>query len=445
MNLSPAQLEAFHAIMARQHAMLYGTMGAGKTRVATAVIVARGGSALVLAPREAARDAWHKELSAAGLEFEVLVGKPLAQVMRAFGRDVPVIVLSPDQFPGLMKAGHRDTITAGRQLIIDEIDWWRAPGSRRVKAMRRATARFSHVLSMTGTPVSESIEGMYAMMLCTDGGKCLGTRTDKYMDLYFEPLPPGVTHGRREPRKGAMQAVATRIAPLVVAMPDYRGELPLFDDITVWFDPPAETREVMRILAKERYAMVGERLVTVANMGVLQALLTQLASGVLYDGESDNEEYDEWDTTRVDAADRWQRNMSHARLVVFYELRADRDRFHAQCTNRPVFKTTDPDWMERWKRSANGVLLAHPRSLGHGVNLQNHCSVIAWLAPNWGRGLTDQGNARVWRTGQHNPVVCVTFAGRGTVDEVKLRRLETKEENDEAFRAFLASLRDARA
>ena len=51
------------------------------------------------------------------------------------------------------------------------------------------------------------------------------------------------------------------------------------------------------------------------------------------------------------------------------------------------------------------VMLAHPASAGHGLNLQAGGSIIVWFGQTWSLELYQQFNARLYRQGQQNHVV----------------------------------------
>jgi SNF2 family DNA or RNA helicase len=50
------------------------------------------------------------------------------------------------------------------------------------------------------------------------------------------------------------------------------------------------------------------------------------------------------------------------------------------------------------------VMLAHPASAGHGLNLQAGGSIIVWYGLPWSLELYQQFNARLHRQGQRHPV-----------------------------------------
>src|SRR5690606_3396648 len=90
------------------------------------------------------------------------------------------------------------------------------------------------------------------------------------------------------------------------------------------------------------------------------------------------------------------------------------------------------------------ILYAHPRSGGHGLNLQEgSCRNILFSTPIWDIELFDQACARVWRSGNKaDSVVINVIVARGTLDEVVLAVMQGK---DRTQKAFLRLLKDYHA
>jgi SNF2 family DNA or RNA helicase len=72
------------------------------------------------------------------------------------------------------------------------------------------------------------------------------------------------------------------------------------------------------------------------------------------------------------------------------------------------------------------LLLAHPASCGHGINLQHGGSLLVWFGLNWSLELDQQMNARLHRQGAGKPVRIVRLIASGTIDEKIMRVLENK-------------------
>src|SRR5690606_2863181 len=82
--------------------------------------------------------------------------------------------------------------------------------------------------------------------------------------------------------------------------------------------------------------------------------------------------------------------------------------------------------VEAWNRGEIPVLLAHPASAGHGINLQAGGSTIVWYGLPWSLELYQQACARLHRQGQTERVIVHHLVARDTVDADVMRALAAK-------------------
>ena len=87
------------------------------------------------------------------------------------------------------------------------------------------------------------------------------------------------------------------------------------------------------------------------------------------------------------------------------------------------------------------MLLAHPASVGYGLNLQEGGHVIIWYGLTWSLELYQQANARLYRQGQEKQVIIHHLIAEGTVDEEAMQALQHK---DTSQAALLAALKERR-
>ena len=85
--------------------------------------------------------------------------------------------------------------------------------------------------------------------------------------------------------------------------------------------------------------------------------------------------------------------------------------------------------IERWNNKEINLLLAHPASAGHGLNLQTGGNIIVWFGLNWSLELYDQFNARLHRQGQTEPVIIHHILAKETIDETVFEVLQGKQIN----------------
>lgn len=79
------------------------------------------------------------------------------------------------------------------------------------------------------------------------------------------------------------------------------------------------------------------------------------------------------------------------------------------------------------------MLLCHPASAGHGLNLQAGGHTVVWYSLPWSLELYQQANARLWRQGQQHAVIIHHLVSKGTIDERVMQVLAGKEATQAAI------------
>lgn len=85
------------------------------------------------------------------------------------------------------------------------------------------------------------------------------------------------------------------------------------------------------------------------------------------------------------------------------------------------------------------MMLAHPASAGHGLNLQHGGHTMVWTSLTWDLELYPQACKRLDRQGQKHPVIIHDIQCRRTVDQVIASRLDTKTETQHSLLDHLRS------
>lgn len=100
----------------------------------------------------------------------------------------------------------------------------------------------------------------------------------------------------------------------------------------------------------------------------------------------------------------------------------------------PFSRLDDSDSIRRWNNGEIPVVLIHPASAGHGLNLQSGGSIIIWFGVTWSLELYQQANARLWRQGQQaDTVVIHHIIAANTIDERIMSALCKKEQTQSAL------------
>jgi SNF2 family DNA or RNA helicase len=100
--------------------------------------------------------------------------------------------------------------------------------------------------------------------------------------------------------------------------------------------------------------------------------------------------------------------------LVFYMFDAERQELlkrypHAQTLD-------DHDAVNRWNRGEIELLIAHPKSASHGLNLQEYGNKIVFMSLPYSMDLFEQAVARVHRGGQKREVWCYIMQTKNTLE-----------------------------
>lgn len=117
-------------------------------------------------------------------------------------------------------------------------------------------------------------------------------------------------------------------------------------------------------------------------------------------------------------------------ILVAYQYQSDLARLRKKF---PKAKTLDQVTPGDWNAREVEMLLVHPASAGHGLNLQHGGHVAVWFGLPWSLELYQQFNARLHRNGQKRKVFIHHIVAKDTIDETILEALERKDVTQSAL------------
>lgn len=171
--------------------------------------------------------------------------------------------------------------------------------------------------------------------------------------------------------------------------------------------------------------------VVASNAATLSNKLLQLANGAIYDEFSN-----EWEIhqEKLNALERIVEEAQGQPILVFYQYKHDLDRLLMRFKQAKKIDVSDGD-IQKWNEGKLPLLLAHPQSAGHGLNLQQGGHIIVWFGLTWSLEYYQQANARLDRQGQKQPVIVHHLVAKDTIDEQVISALQNKEVGQEALMA----------
>ena len=391
---------------------------------------------LVIAPKRVAEDTWTREHAKwdhlRDLRISTVMGT--AQQRRAaLDADADIYVLGRDNTVWLVDLMRERKAWPFDMVVIDELSSFKNPQAKRFKALRKVMPRVSRVVGLTGTPSPNGLMDLWAQVYLLDAGERLGRTLSWYRDQYFTPAAHnGHVVYKWALRKGAAERIQSLISDICVSMSaaDYI-QLPERIDREIPVRLADEEMAVYR--AMERDALVelqGETVAALSAAAVMNKLL-QMANGRVYD---DRHGVVRLHDRKLEALQELVDTATEP-VLVFYSYKHDLDAIMGAI---PAARTLGgPEDIAAWNRGEIQVLLAHPASVGYGLNLQDGGHIIVWYGLTWSLELYQQANARLHRQGQERPVIVHHLIAEGTSDEQVMKALKAKDTTQAALMAAL--------
>jgi SNF2 family DNA or RNA helicase len=169
----------------------------------------------------------------------------------------------------------------------------------------------------------------------------------------------------------------------------------------------------------------GEDRIIAANAAAVTNKLQQMASGFVYDaqtvvaldpGKFQVKQKVLWFSThKFDLLDEVLNENQRANTIIVYNYKEEL----AELLRRyPLARTIDDfNAIQRWNAGEIELLLIHPKSAGHGLNLQFGGCKMIFLSLPWSLELFEQTVGRIHRGGQTQDVWCYLLICNKTIDE----------------------------
>ena len=308
-------------------------------------------------------------------------------------------------------------------VIIDESSSFKNASSQRFKALKKVAPLTNYMLLLTGTPSPNGLLDLWPQLHLIDFGERLGRTMTTYKQRFFESDYMGYNF---TPRQGSQAKIEKLISDKCLSMTadDYL-ELPARIDIVEKLQLPKKVLAQYQEFKKEMFiGFENSEAVEALSAAVLANKLLQFANGCLYTDELKN--YKELHRVKLDAlADLIEANQGE-NILIAYNYKSDLERLIKRFPDARILDKNQTT-IDDWNAGTIPVLLAHPASAGHGLNIQKGGSLIVWFGLNWSLELYQQFNARLHRQGQEKPVRIVHLVCEDTIDERVLQVINNKD------------------
>ena len=434
LTLRPYQEDAADFLFGHDRAMILAPVGAGKTALTLTALddLYKNGllsRVLVLAPKRVCTDVWPVEIPkwSKCLTATVAVGTA-QQRLRAFAPPAEtganMVILNYDAIQWLAdKLKGNPLSRIGFDVVVfDELTRLKNPSGKRFKTLEKLLDGVKIRWGLTGSFTSNGLEDVFGQCKIIDQS-LLGRSKGAFLQRYFACI--NRDFGEWAPVKGSLEKVMEAIRPATFVLEPgvYADKLPPLHVLEMRCD--MADRAPYEKMKRDFMLELGTDAVIAANAAAVTNKLQQLASGFVYNtkttasdrpGKFDTKQDAVWFSNhKFDMLEEiWEENQRAPTIVVYNyqeELAELKRRF-------PKAQTIDDkSAINRWNLGQISMLLIHPKSAGHGLNLQHGGNKIIFLSLPWSLELYEQTIGRLHRGGQTREVWCYLLICNKTIDE----------------------------
>ena len=391
---------------------------------------------LVIAPLQTARNTWGSEIEKwdhlSSLRLSLILGD-VKQRRAALEEEADVYVVNRENVVWLceeLKDWPFDMV------VIDELSSFKNPSAKRFKALRKQIPFAKRVVGLTGTPAVNGYIDLWSEVYLLDRGERLGRTIGMYRQSYFHP---GRSNGHVVyewvMNRGAKEIIDERLSDLSVSMKavDFL-EMPDRVETDVYVEMCAAEKKLYDQFGRDH--VLPDMDIVGANAAVVQAKLLQMANGFIYDEDKTAHHIH---SHKLEAVDEIIEAAGTSPVLLFYTFIEDKNRLAERFPEARELKTKAD--VDDWNAGKIPLLITHPASTGHGLNLQEGGNIVVWFGLPWSLELYQQANARLYRQGQKNTVYIYHILTKDTHDTDVLRALKSKNlTQEELLRALKAKM-----
>lgn len=319
-------------------------------------------------------------------------------------------------------------------IVFDESTAIKNHNTKRFRLLKFFIKRFNRRIILTGTPSPNSLMDLWAQYYLLDDGERLGTSQYYFQHHYFSQ-DPWKTY-KWDPMPDTEIEITKKIRDITIRLDaeDYLAMPQLINNEVKWEMSPRHHKTYRRLEA-DFIASIQGITVTATNAAALSSKLRQYVSGFVYtqdDGTVNvhNEKIDAL-TELIDAS-------PGENILCAIQYRHEYDLIRKKYPDTPVVyggmrQSETSKIIRSWNEGSIPLLVVHPASIAHGVNLQAGGRMLCWFGIPWSLEHYLQLVGRLHRQGQTKPVINHFLVAKKTVEERIVMALQNKESQSESF------------
>ncbi len=389
---------------------------------------------LVIAPLRVAEDTWSRECQKwehlKHIKIVKVLGKE-SQREKAICKKGDIYIINRENIVWLVEYLKQ----IGKKwffdmTVIDELSSFKSPKSQRFKALKKYIMLSKRVVGLTGTPAPNGFMDLWSQLYLIDGGERLGKTLTYYREKYFMPNQRNATTiFNYTVKKGAENAIKQQISDICMSMQanDWL-DLPQRMDLLQAVQFSELERKRYEKFEKDSYLQFLNEEITANSAAALTNKLLQYCNGAVYTQDGGRVEVNR---KKLERLEEIVDTANGQPILCFYNFRFDCDSIIKKFPF--AVKLEGENDIKNWNDGNIPLLLVHPKSAGHGLNLQQGGNIIVWFGLNWSLELYQQANARLHRQGQQKTVIIHHLIVENSIEQRVFQSLQKKENVQEGL------------
>jgi len=392
---------------------------------------------LVLAPLRVAQTTWPDEIKKwrhiQHLKVQSIVGSE-SDRRAALNRSGEIYTLNYENIPWLVDYVMKRGGWPFDAIIADESTKLKGfrlrQGAKRAAELGRVAFKSKRFVNLTGTPAPNGLADLWGQTWFLDGGERLGRSFSAFTQRWFQKSFDGYSV---DPLPHAQREIEERLKDLCLSLnaADYFDiDKPIEAIIDV--DLPRDARRMYDDMEKTMFAEldeIGLDTIEAVNAAARTLKCLQLANGAAYIDENSTA-WKQVHDVKLRALEDVIEEAAGMPVLVAYHFKSDLERLRKHFPKARVLDK-NPQTIRDWNTGKIPMLLAHPASAGHGLNLQDGGNILCFFSIDWNLENHDQiieriGPVRQFQAGHKRPVFVYYIMARGTVEHTVYQRLKTK-------------------
>jgi SNF2 family DNA or RNA helicase len=429
MKLHEYQQRAIQFALRKKKSYMAVDLGLGKTAIALKCIQKLKQPTIVIAPLRVIYAVWPDEIKkwTPKLTYTILHG-PYKNAQLEYNKDIYLL-----NYDGI-KWFYNMVTRPGRQfkrcnLILDESTFVKSPTTKRFKLLKKLHPFFGDFkLALSATPAPNGYHDLWSQYYLLDQGVSLSNVYYKFRERFF--WYSGPPRYQTILKRGAAKNIQTRIKPITFRLEgkDYL-KLPEYIHNEIKLELPTKLKILYKTLEKDFVLNIQGTEIAAFNSAALSMKLRQFIQGGLYTEEGLTQYIH---NIKLKALEELIESSNYQPVLCPVQFKFELKAIKKVFGNVPIIAgqtnaQQSIEYINEWNKGNIPLMLCHPASIGHGLNLQASGHIICWYGLTWSLEQYNQLIGRIYRQGQKKAVLVHHLIMKNTVDETVLSVLKKKD------------------